>query len=388
MSDIAPFEAGKHPAVPEQSDVFKPELAGFDFPAYEQRQEMLNSAIGDSVVTRTLLAQYHEENPGTGVMLNHLHDRLVTGDDVPRLCARLAILSGSTLQIGLPGLDFRGGVGVETRFQGDLPGANFTDSVVPRVDFTGRDLRGVPFVNAIVNGGDFTGAKVDGVDFTGAYLVNVKGLTVQQLEGVVLDGARVIVAPEEADGVKDLERALSSHFGSMITPDRLSRVEPVPMALAGSKIPLLQTNRSFKGLYGHKLVLNDVDFTRSKLHGMTLEEIIGRGIILRGAFASGGIVTKSILDGADMHSFWAPGMIWEDVSLRGADVTNMNAAGSVFRGVDLTGVVGLDAKDTNLEGVILEDCRLPEGFTYDGLSVLAPNDSPPELPGQSAGTQK
>ncbi|MCA9331034.1 pentapeptide repeat-containing protein, partial [Candidatus Saccharibacteria bacterium] len=324
MSDMQPFEAGKSGIEVPADDrvVFTAPMDGFDGLAYGQREEALAAIANDPSATGALIAEYQQQDPAVGIMVNNVHNRVVTGPDVPRLCAKLAIFSGSTLDIGLPALDFRGGVAVETKFRKDATGADFTDSVMPRVDFSGRDLRGVSFVNAIVNGGDFTDAKLDGVDFTGAYLIDVHGFTEEQLEKVVLDGARVPLVPEKATGSKDIESALSSHFGAMVAKDRLGRVDPVPMALEGGQVPLLQSNKSFKGLYGVKVVLNDVDFTRSKLHGMTLKEIVGRGIILRGAFASGGVVTNSILDGADMHSFWAPGMIWEDVSLRGADVTN------------------------------------------------------------------
>jgi uncharacterized protein YjbI with pentapeptide repeats len=386
MSDVAPFRQPSPEVAHKQSEtpeVFTPDLEGFDFARYEAREEALLGVAGNSDDTRGMIADFQDQDPAVGVMLDNLHNREITGKPVRGLQARLAVLSGSVIHLGLPELNFRAGVAAETGFEAaDLRGADFTDSVMPLSSFVGCDLSGASFVSAVINGADFTNAKLVGADMTGAYLVNPTGLTEAQLRGVKLDGVRVVVAPDQGDAKKSIEAALSGYFGKLATSSELlSKTDPVPIALEGTVVPPLQANRSFEGLYGQKLALRGVDFTASRLIGLTLVEVVAPGIVLRGSRVSGAVVSKSNLNNADLHSAWAPGSIWESVSMRDADFTGANLVGSIFRGVDLTGAKGLSAHNTNLEGVIFESCTLPDGSSYDGFSLQF--DEPaktPELP--------
>lgn len=95
--------------------------------------------------------------------------------------------------------------------------------------------------------------------------------------------------------------------------------------------------------------------------------------------ASGARIKRSLLDEADLFGLWAPGSVWEDVSLKGANLTNANLVGSIFRRVDLRDVIGLDAKNTNIEGIVLDDCMLPSGYNYDGFALKAAKNTQPEL---------
>jgi len=388
MSDLAPFDGSKEVApVSQQPDVFRPMLEGFDWGGYEAREEHLSSIADSPEATRLAIVQYRDDTSGVGIMMDNLHNRRLEGAPVGNLPASLAVMSRSVITMGLPGLNFRGGVATEATFAGiDLRGADFTDAVMPQTDFREANLGGASFVNAIVNGGNFEGANLDSVDFSGAYLVEATGLTRQQLRSVVLRGARVIMLPEDVERREGMLGTLSSHFSGLIdTNNPQNQVEAVPVALETSVVAQLQTNRNFKGLHGNRLLLNGVDFTRSTLHGMTLIEPVARGVVFRSSQLSGAVVrgTQDVLadmTGADMHSIWAPGSLWVNVDMSGANLAKANLAGSVFRNVDLRGVKGLDEQGTNLEGVVFEHCRLPDGFDYDGLKLVSPKRSgQPEL---------
>ncbi len=385
MSDLSPLDGSKEMIpVSQQPEVFKPMLEGFDWGAYEAREERLGAIADSPEATRLALVEYLRDGSGVGVMMDNLHNRTLEGAPIGNLPASLAIMSRSVITMGLPGLNFRGGVAVEATFAGtNLRGADFTDAVMPQADFREANLRGASFVNAIINRGKFDGASLDSVDFSGAYLVEVTGLTKEQLRSVVLRGARVVMLPEDVERKEGMLGTLSSHFSGLIDAnDPKNQVEAVPAAPETSVVAQLQTNRNFKGLYGERLLLNGVDFTRSTLHGLTLIEPVARGVVFRNSQLSGAIVmgTEDVLADmtvADMHSMWAPGSLWVNVDMSGANVAKANLAGSVFRNVDLRGVRGLSEQGTNLEGVVFENCRLPDGFEYDGLKLIGP-----EQPGQ------
>lgn len=271
MSDVQPFSHGNlQPAVPAESEVFKAELDGFDWEQYAQRQDQLDEALAIHQSPRDLIERLHLDDPENGVRVNNLNNRTIEGKPIAGLDARLAVLSGSAIKLGLPGLSFRGGVAAETKFQGiNLRGADFTDSVVPGADFTEADLSGVSFVNSVVSGANFTGANMRGVDFAGAYLIDVEGLSPDQLKTVNLRGARALVTPQAGD--KDLASALATRFGNLdVSEDLQSQMDPIPVAF-DQKVPLLQSNRVLRGLYGVDLVLDGVDFSGSRMHGLTLD---------------------------------------------------------------------------------------------------------------------
>ena len=52
----------------------------------------------------------------------------------------------------------------------DFSGADFTSSVVDRVEFKGAILRGVKFYNAVITGTNFEGADLENADFEEALL--------------------------------------------------------------------------------------------------------------------------------------------------------------------------------------------------------------------------
>src|SRR5690606_7175019 len=109
----------------------------------------------------------------------------------------------------------------------------------------------------------------------------------------------------------------------------------------------------------------NVDFSDGFLIGANLENLAGNGIQLRNVAMSGAIIKEALMRDADLFGAWAPGLILEDADLRNARLHNANLVGAVLRNVDLRGVVGLDAKDTNVEGIVIEDCKLPQGYGYN-----------------------
>lgn len=387
MSDVDPFleRAEFLPANPDQGsdpETFSAPLDGFDWVAYADRQERLNQVLheGDPEALAQLIHVLQAQDPDVGVKLNNLHHTTLTGE-LPGLIAPLAVMSMTNVQADMPGLDFEGGVAPRARFTDrDLRGANFMNSVLPQADFKGAKLRGADFTNVVLNGADFTGADLVGVDFSGAYMIGVKGLEdPETIQRVDLSGVRTVVA----DGMKDgsLESFLASYFGDASDIETIKRkLDPVPVA-RNQTVPLLQTKRNLRGLVANGLRMNDVDFSRSYLIGAHLEDIAGTGAQFRNAKLSGAVVMNAILRNADLFNAWAPGAIFQEVNLRGANITNANLVGSVFQGVDLREVMGLDAKDTNLEGIVIEDCRLPKGFGYDGVALQKSQKLQRELEG-------
>ena len=51
-------------------------------------------------------------------------------------------------------------------------GADMTNAVVDRVDFSGANMRGVKFVNAVITGAVFEGTDLAGADFEDALIGN------------------------------------------------------------------------------------------------------------------------------------------------------------------------------------------------------------------------
>ncbi|MCA9332833.1 pentapeptide repeat-containing protein [Candidatus Saccharibacteria bacterium] len=374
MSDLSPFETGGElPANPVQEsnlDIFKPPLAGFDWVAYEERQGRLDQVLASGSPERlaTLLHELQAADPETGIKLNNIHNTVLRGEFVGFM-APLSVMSGTVVDADMPGLEFRGGVAPRASFVGkNLRGANFIDSVLPQANFREADLRGAEFSNVVLSGVDFTDAKLLGADFTGAYIVGVKGLDDPEvIQGVDLTAARTVITDEAVEG--KIQHYLASHFGDAKSLETIKRkVDPVPIAI-DQTIPRLQTKRILRGLVGIKLQANEVDFTSSQLIGSHFEDLSANGVIFRNAALSGSIISRAMMREADLFSAWAPGVIIEDTNLRGARLTNANLVGSILHGVDLREVIGLDAKDTNLEGMIIEDCKLPQGYGYDGFAI-------------------
>lgn len=373
MSDLAPFSDGKLPVSPEQSSdlaIFKPPLADFDWVAYEDRQVRLDEALLSADPERLirLLHALQTEDPDVGVKLNNIHNTTISGD-LPGFMAPLSVMSNTKVAADMPGLDFRGGVAPRADFAGrNFRGANFIDSVLTQANFEGADLRGAEFSNVVLNGVNFDGAKLFGADFSGAYMVGVRGLDdPKDLLGVDLTAARTVLADELVEG--SLEKLLASHFGNTEDIEAIRRkLDPVPVAL-NQTIPRLQTKRILRGLVGNHLQADRVDFTSSQLIGAHLEDFSANGVLFRNAALSGAVIVNATMREADFVSAWAPGMIIEDANMRGARLTNANLVGSIFRGVDLREVEGLDAKETNLEGIIIEDCKLPQGYGYNGVAI-------------------
>lgn len=375
MSNIAPFGEGAEqlPAIDEQSgaaEVFKAPLDGVDWAAYEERQEQIDQALqtGDPDALAAIVAGLHAHNSELGVKLNNLHNTTLRGK-LAGLNAPLAVMSRTKVEADIPGFNFNGGVAPRANFSDrDLRGAEFVDSVLTEAEFKGADVSGVDFTNATLTGADFTGAKAFGADFSGAYLVGVKGFDNSEvIRGVRLNAARTVIL--EAMDPGSLEQYLAGFFGDATDLETIKRkLDPVPVAV-GVTIPRLQTKRNLRGLVARQIDATDVDFSSSQLVGAKIENMIATGAQFRNAMASGAIITGSMMRGVDLVSTWAPGIILEDVDLRGSRVTNANLVGAVLRGVDLREVDGLDAQDTNLEGVVIEDCKLPQGYGYNGREL-------------------
>lgn len=374
---VTPFgsEGEGLPAKPEPTsdlEIFKPPLADFDFPAYERRQVKLDVALATGTPEGLVAAiqELQDENPDVGVKLNNFHNATLRGD-LPGLMAPLAVMTQSVIEGDMPNLDFQGGVAPRAKFIGrNLRGTNFIDSVLTEVDFTDADLRGVDFANATLNYADFTGAKVAGADFSTAYMVGVKGLEDPDvIKTVNLTAVRTVVAEGMEEG--SLEKFLASRFGDAEDLETIQRMlDPVPVAI-NQTIPRLQTKRDLRGLIGHGLRANDVNFSSSHLIGAHLEDFSGNGVEFRNTVLSGAVILRAVMRGADLRSAWAPGIIIEDTVLRGSNFTNANLVGAIMRGVDLREVEGLGAQDTNLEGIVLEDCKLPQGYGYNGIAIEA-----------------
>lgn len=379
MSDVQPFreQADVMPVASlpgSDLDVFKPPLADIDFVAYEQRQAVLDAALEtkDPDEIGAVVTQMSSENPLVGVTLNNLHNTILRGS-LARLAAPLAVMTKTKVEADIPGFDFSGGVAPRAVFDGrDLKGSDFVDSVLPEISFIGADLTGSDFTNAVLTNADFTDANLAGVDLSGAYLVGVKGLDSEDvLRQINLSAARTVIAKDLVTG--SLEHYLASHFGDATDIETIKRnLDPVPLAV-GVTVPRLQTKRNLRGLVARDLHANAVDFSSSQLVGATIENMNATGAQFRNVMMSGSVILRSVMRDADLVNTWAPGLILEDVDLRGSRVTNANLVGAILRGVNLRDIVGLDAKDTNLNGIVVEDCILPQGYGYNGV-VLEPSD--------------
>lgn len=374
MSDVTPFsgEGANVPVNPQANgdEVFKAPLEDFDWAAFEQRQEKIDEALhaNDPETLSATVRSLHTDHPDVGVKLNSIHNTTLSGD-LKGLNAPLAVMTRTNIDTDIPGFNFNGGVAPRADFAGkSFRGADFVDSILTETDFRGADLSGADFANAALTGADFTGANLAGADFSGAYMVGVHGLSdIETIQRVNLSATRTLVADTETDG--SLEEFLASHFGDRRDIETIKRMlDPVPLA-EDVTVPRLQTRRNLRGLVARKLIANEVDFSASQLVGARIEDMTASGVQFRNAMLSGAIIMNSVMRGADFVSTWAPGIILEDVDLRGSRLTNANLAGSVLKGVDLREVVGLDEKDTNLEGVVIEDCKLPQGYGYNGYAI-------------------
>lgn len=389
MSDLTPFAEGRglDSANTETSDleVFKPVLDGFDWPAYEARQDRLDEVLGQSVAPAVgkLILELHETNPEVGVEVNNLHNTVIEGSPVNGLHAKLAVISASKVGIDLRRLDFNGGVGSEADFSGrDISGSDFVNTVMPGAKFIGTNLRGVDFTNSVLNGVDFTDAETDGVDLTGAYVINPIGLTEEQISKLRLQATRAIVLDSSTDA--SLEQLLASRFGKAQTVDDLKKLlDPVPVAVNyefGAPIGRLQTKRILRGLYAQKANWSQVDFTASDLTGAVVEDLKADQGSFRAATIGGMIIRSGSMREFDFTSAWAPGAVLEDVDLRGSSMAKANLVGSVLRGVDLRGVTGLSEEGTNINGLVIgEGCLLPQGYGYDGVKLQVSSKLKKEL---------
>ncbi len=372
MSDLTPFEVGGEikPYVASGIDVFTPDLADFDFVAYAKRQAALDNAFrGGREDVAQLIQQFHNSDPETGVMLNNLHNtQLVLPSKY--LNAALTVLTHSTLLSDVVGANFRAAVATEVDLSGrDLTGSDFTDSVLPGSNLKGANLRGVSMVNAVLNGSDFTGADLLGTDLRGAYLIGAKGLTAEQLRRAQIRGARTLILPDQNS---TLAQQLSGYFSEVVSEDDLrALLDATPLSIE-QKPGTLQSNKVFRGLVVEGGVWDGVDFTGSTFVGASIGRVVARQVILRAAKLSGATFSGVRMSEADLVSAWAPGAIFEDVDLRNAQVTGANLSGAVFRNADLRGVTGLEARNSNLNGVVIDEgTRLPQGYGFDGWSIQA-----------------
>lgn len=375
MSDLSPFgaEPNSLPARQESGsnfETFTAPLDGFDFQAYEVRQGRLDEVLAqkDPKALVALIRELNSGDPEIGVKLNNIHNTTLEGD-LPGLAAPLAVLSKTRVASNIPGLNFNGGVAPRASFAGmNFRGAEFVDSILTEADFRDADLNGADFTNAALVGADFTGAELDGADFSGAYLVDVKGLDdIETIMRIRLTAARTVIAQEVAEG--SLDQFLASHFGDSRDIALIRRmIDPVPMAF-DQTVPRLQTKRNLRGLVAQKVIANEVDFSSSQMVGAKIEDMAANGAQFRGVMMSGATIFNSMMRNVDLVSAWAPGLILEDVDLRGSRVTNANLVGAILRGVDLREVEGLDAEDTNIEGIVIDECKLPQGYGYNGIAL-------------------
>ena len=377
MSDPAPFEAdvSRQTVSADTSEVFKPDLTGFNWDLYGARQEQINHLL----INRSgeelggLLQQFHSEAPDTGVMLNNLHGTRIKGPAIRGLHAALAVMSRSVIDLDIPGFNFKGGVAPEADFSGhDLSGSNFVNSVLTGSVFEGANLSGADLTNAVLNGANFKDAELGGTDFTGAYLVNVTGLSEEQVKKMKIQATRAIfMAPS---GATSLEQMLLTRFGEAKSlEDILKFLDPVPVAVNADwdqPVGRLQAKRLLRGLYAEKANWTQADFTSADLTGATIEGLMANQVSFRAATIGGTVIKRAVMREADMVSTWAPGVVLEDVDLRDANFAKSNLVGAVLRGVDLRGVRGLSDSETNVEGLVIEEsCLLPSGYGYDGVSL-------------------
>jgi uncharacterized protein YjbI with pentapeptide repeats len=378
MSNLSPFENEGISEVAAQSghaeDVFRAPLEGFDWAAYESRQTIIDKLSDNPRELAQLLSKMSDEY-SEGAMLNNLHSRVigVLNDSYRHLELPLTVMTGSTIAVNMPNLNFEAGIGVEADFsQRQLDGANFNNSVVTGANFSQCDLRGASMVNAVLNGVNFDGAQLDGVDARGAYLVNVHGLTGSQITGMDLMGARVVYLAKSDEG-DAMRRVLASRFGNYIElSDVVELTDLVPVAINQTP-PKLTVMRNLKGLVAQQFNARGVDFTGSNMTGATIDDFVAEGAVFRATAMSGAQLRSGTLKDSDMFGIWAPGVLIEDVNMRGANLAGSNLAGSLLREVDLRGAIGLEIAKTNTQGIVLESVKLPISIGYDGNS-LQPSD--------------
>ncbi len=377
MSNVAPFEGSAAVEVIsvnglQTPSLFEPDLEGFDWVSYEDRQVQLDAVRSNNGTygsrTGDLLRDFHENDDELGVKLANLDNREI-GGIIPRgLNASFAILTLSNISTDMLDANFQKSVFTETDFGSkDFTGADFTDAVMVGAKFAGARLNGASFVNVVLNGADFTNAELRGVDFTGAYLQDVKGLTPEQVRTATLTGARMMLRPE---GDATLDQLLSSRFGAIGSIDDIrKKLDAMPVSI--DQVPgILQSNKLLRGVVVQGGMWNGVSLVGSDLTGATIDGLLANKSLLRGATMSGSRITNATLKEADMVGAWAPGVVMEGVALTDANLKGANLCGAIFRAVDLRGVTGLDPKGSNLNGIFIDDSsRLPQGYGFDGNSL-------------------
>ncbi len=274
----------------------------------------------------------------------------------------------------------------------NLPGAVFRDVRFRHGgDFSGADLSAANFSHAFIGGGEFKDAKLAGALFAGATLKSVT-LAGLDLRGLVFDGAKA----SELD-VSKAQLSKSSFRGAILENATFDHAQLDHATFNGATLKHVKFNGALladvdfdgvalseesefkhaqmQGAYfrGAKLsdaVFDDAVLDRARFDNATLKQMSLLRVTAPGALLIGTVLEQSKLEASNWQ-----GSTWRRVSLAGVSMRDADLRGSTLRalafarrladgtdanrpidlrGVDLTGLIGVQADD----GVVpITDCR-------------------------------